>query len=443
MMHNAVMQGSGVEWIGAIPQGWKIRIIKREFDIKLGKMLQPFQKTELDTEEYYLKTSNVYWDGVEINDIKKMWFSPLDKLNTELQYNDLLVCEGGDVGRSALWKEEITPCYIQNAINRVRPIHHCSTKFLYYWLFLLKHTGYIDAMVSRITIAHLTAEKLERLIFLSPPILEQQAIAQYLELRCGKLDAIIAIKQQQIKALDALRQSIIFHAVTKGLDASVPLIDSGVEWLGEIPQGWKVKIIKREFGVKLGKMLQPLQKSELDSEEYYLKTSNIYWEGVDIANINKMWFSPLDKLNTELQLNDLLVCEGGDVGRSTLWKEEITPCYIQNAINRVRPIHHCSTKFLYYWLFLLKHTGYIDAMVSRITIAHLTAEKLERLIFLLPPSSDQQRIADHLDQETQRLNALKENLSQQISTLQAYKKALIYECVTGKKRINADVLNAG
>ena len=67
---------------------------------------------------------------------------------TELQKNlwpdetvDLLVCEGGDVGRSALWKEEITPCYIQNAINRFRPIHNCSTKYLYYWLFLLKHSG--------------------------------------------------------------------------------------------------------------------------------------------------------------------------------------------------------------------------------------------------------------------------------------------------------------
>jgi type I restriction enzyme S subunit len=236
-----------------------------------------------------------------------------------------------------------------------------------------------------------------------------------------------------------LRQSIIYHAVTKGLNDSVPLVDSGVEWLGKIPHGWKAEIIKREFDVKLGKMLQPLQQSELDTEEYYLKTSNIYWEGVEINNINKMWFSPLDKLNTELQYNDLLVCEGGDVGRSALWKEEITPCYIQNAINRVRPIHHCSTKYLYYWLFFLKHTGYIDAMVSRITIAHLTAEKLERLIFLLPPRPDQQQIVEHLDSETQRLNNLKTNLNQQISTLEAYKKALIYECVTGKKRIKADI----
>ena len=105
--------------------------------------------------------------------------------------------------------------------------------------------------------------------------------------------------------------------------------------------------------------------------------------------------------------------------------------------------NHIEPKFLYYWLFLLKHTGYIDAMVSRITIAHLTAEKLERLIFLLPPLSEQQHIADHLDHEIQRLTDLKSNLNQQISTLEAYKKALIYECVTGKKRINAEILKAG
>jgi type I restriction enzyme S subunit len=123
------------------------------------------------------------------------------------------------------------------------------------------------------------------------------------------------------------------------------------------------------------------------------------------------------------------------VGRSALWKEEITPCYIQNEINRVRPIHNCSTKYLYYWLFFLKHSGYIDAMVSRITIAHLTAEKLERLVFLLPPVSEQQAIATHLDQETQRLNQLKANINQQINVLSDYKKSLIYECVTGKQRV--------
>ncbi|MSP28843.1 MAG: restriction endonuclease subunit S [Methylococcales bacterium] len=406
---NAAMQESGVEWIGVIPQGWKVKIIKRDFDIKLGKMLQPLKKTELDTEEYYLKTSNIYWDGVDIGDIKKMWFSPLDKANTELQYNDLLVCEGGDVGRSTLWKEEITPCYIQNAINRVRPIHNASTKYLYYWLFLLKHSGYIDAMVSRITIAHLTAEKLERLVFLLPPCSEQQAIAQYLDERCGKLDKIIAIKQQQIKTLDALRQSIIYQAVTKGLDASVLLIDSGVEWLGEIPKNWKLSKLRYEISIKNGDFIS----NKLDHEsEYPVVGGNGFMGRTDSFNVK----------------GDIIVI--GRVGaycgnvhyiNEKAWVSD--NALIVDTIN--------NKKFFTYLL----NSFNINSIANKTAQPVVTATNIKAIYIPIPTFNEQQAIAAYLDQETQRLDQLKANLNQQIKVLSDYKKSLIYECVTGKKRV--------
>lgn len=428
---NAAMQESGVEWIGAIPQDWKVKIIKRDFDIKLGKMLQPLQKTELDTEEYYLKTSNIYWDGVDISHIKKMWFSPLDKANTELQYNDLLVCEGGDVGRSALWKEEITPCYIQNAINRVRPIHNASTKYLYYWLFLLKHSGYIDAMVSRITIAHLTAEKLERLVFLLPPCSEQQAIAQYLDERCGKLDKIIAIKQQQIKTLDALRQSIIYQAVTKGLDASVPLVDSGVEWLGAIPKGWKVTKAKYVSEIFIPQRNKPIINSDF----------GCYW--VTMENMNNPIISETDKFISEEAQKDagskilpklsvIASCVGSFGTASINTVDVIINQQLQAYIPRV-----INPYYLRYLVSISEK--YFEQVATKTTLVYVNGEKFACLPVLIPTTEEQQQIADHLDQETQRLDQLKANLNQQINVLTDYKKSLIYECVTGKKRI----INAG
>lgn len=437
MKDNEAMQESGVEWIGAIPQGWKVKIIKREFDIKLGKMLQPLQKTELDTEEYYLKTSNIYWEGVDVTNINKMWFSSLDKQNTELQYNDLLVCEGGDVGRSALWKEEITPCYIQNAINRVRPIHHCSTKYLYYWLFLMKHSGYIDAMVTRITIAHLTAEKLERLVFLLPPHFEQQAIAHYLDQQCGKLDAIIAIKQQQIKALDALRQSIIYHAVTKGLNDSAPLVDSGVEWLGKIPQSWRVSKLKYITNqIVDGTHFTP---NYVESGVPFLRVTDIQTQAINLERIKFI----TEEEHTELtkrakpQKGDVLLSKNGTIGITKVvdWDWEfsifVSLCLIKFLPN-INPYY-----FSYFFESDVVNQQLFESS-KKTSVTNLHLVKIRELLLCVPPFPEQQRIIDHLDQETQLLAALKANLNQQISTLEDYKKSLIYECMTGKKRIKAD-----
>ena len=407
------MQESGIEWIGAIPQGWKVKIIKRDFDIKLGKMLQPLQKIESDTEEYYLKTSNIYWDGVDIGDIKKMWFSPLDKINTELQYNDLLVCEGGDVGRSALWKEEITPCYIQNAINRVRPIHNASTKYLYYWLFLLKHSGYIDAMVSRITIAHLTAEKLERLVFLLPPYSEQQAIAQYLDERCGKLDKIIAIKKQQIKTLDALRQSIIYQAVTKGLDTSVPLVDSGVEWLGEIPAHWSLRRIKDIAELKSG---DGIKAEDISPKGDYPVFGGNGLRGYASSFTHNGYYVLIGRQGA--------LCGNINYANGKFWATE-------HAV--VVTLFHNS--FNTFWLGELLRTMNLNQYSNAAAQPGLSLDNIKFLKFPVPPSEEQQAIADHLDQENQRLDQLKANLNQQINVLSDYKKSLIYECVTGKKRV--------
>jgi len=242
----------------------------------------------------------------------------------------------------------------------------------------------------------------------------------------------------KLEILDALRKSIIHKAVTRGLDDSMELKDSGVEWLGRIPTHWKVRRIKRDFQITLGKMLQSQQKKDKETEENYLRSANIKWDNVDLSDVRKMWFSPDEKKRLKLEYDDLLVSEGGDVGRTSIWKNELSDCFIQNAINRVRTRKKDRTTFLYYWLFFIKHIGYIDAIVSRITIAHLTAEKLEKIYYVRPPVAEQSNIVTFLDNKTKELDGLAENIVTQISTLQQYRKSLIHECVTGKRRITDD-----
>ena len=218
-----------------IPTRWRERILKRDFEIVLGKMLQPDQDRKDETDEPYLRSANVQWDGVDLSDVKAMWFSPAEKRDLLLRAGDLVVNEGGDVGRCAIWRGHVRCFYFQNSINRLRARTSASTRFLYYWLYNLKHAGFVDAMVSRITIAHLTAEKLARVPWPDVPSSEQQRIAAYLDSTCAAIDAAAAAKRRQIETLDALGESLIESAVTTGIQANPATRRIDDDWMARFP----------------------------------------------------------------------------------------------------------------------------------------------------------------------------------------------------------------
>ena len=129
--------------------------------------------------------------------------------------------------------------------------------------------------------------------------------------------------------------------------------ESGVEWLGEVPKHWEVSLLKRRYQVTLGKMLKSNQTSPNETEEFYLRAANIHWRGVDTTDVKRMWFTAEEKNKLKLCKGDLLVSEGGDVGRSALWNDEIEGCYIQNSINRIRAHEDADTRFLFYWMYFI------------------------------------------------------------------------------------------
>jgi restriction endonuclease S subunit len=258
-----------------------------------------------------------------------------------------------------------------------------------------------------------------------PPIEEQQAIAHYLDERCGKLDSIIAIKKQQIQTLDTLRQSIIYQAVTKGLDGSVELVDSGVEWLGEIPKGWRLDRLKDIVS------LRDEKSTEKSDAEDYLELEDLEQGTGRLLSIRNtlevgsavMKFYKNDvlfgKLRPYLQKYYLAKFDGKCTGEILAFKpERITP------------------EFLLYFIATDGFIKICTAMSYGVKMPRVNYPKqLASLPVCLPKVPEQQAIADYLDQETQRLEQLKANLTQQIGVLLDYKKSLIYECVTGKKHI--------
>ncbi len=240
---------SGVEWLGEVPEHWTVAPIKRRYKVTLGKMLQPDRKTEHDTEAKYLRAANIQWGTVDLSDVNSMWFSPNEEKALSLKLGDLLVSEGGDVGRSALWRDELADCYFQNSVNRVRSRGNDRTDFLFYWMVAIKAKGYVDVLCNKSTIAHFTAEKLEAVPTPIPPLPEQTAIAAFLDRETAKIDGLVAEQRRLIDLLREKRQAVISHAVTRGLNPAAPLKPSGIDWLGDVPEGWEVGPLKRFWSV--------------------------------------------------------------------------------------------------------------------------------------------------------------------------------------------------
>ncbi|MBI5000027.1 MAG: restriction endonuclease subunit S [Euryarchaeota archaeon] len=207
--------------------------------------------------------------------------------------------------------------------------------------------------------------------------------------------------------------------------------DSGVEWIGEIPEGWEVHKLKFISNIVLGKML----KNEDDGGNFlkpYLRAQNILWEQVDSTDINEMWFSLGEIISFKLQKNDLLVSEGGEVGRTAIWNDELDECYIQNSVHKVTINSSLISRYYLYLFEAYGKNGLFNSIVNRVSIAHLTREKLKEIRCISPPPPDQSAIASFLDRKTARIDNEIGLVERKIWLIEEYRKSLIHHVVTGK-----------
>lgn len=277
-------------------------------------------------------------------------------------------------------------------------------------------------------------EQLLRIGFPLPPLEEQNQIVRYLDSKISRIHHLISLKKQEIALLQEMKQAVISHAVTKGLDPNAEIKDSGVEWIGEIPARWKVTTISQIYNIVLGKMLTPTPKRNSDTLENYLCSQNIQWTGINTSEMKQMWFSEFEKKQYRLQNGDVLVTEGGNVGVSCIFKGEVSPCYIQNSVHRVstKNSNYINNMFLYYWMILAKTSGYLDKICNKATIAHYTKEKLSQtpIVYLQP--TEQKEIISYLERICTFIDVLIQNENRFIDRLNEYKTRLISDVVTGK-----------
>jgi type I restriction enzyme S subunit len=431
---------SGVEWLGEVPEHWVVAPLKRGFDVRLGKMLQPDPASPEDELLPYLRAANIQWSGIDETDIKQMWLSPKDRNQFALVPGDLLISEGGDVGRSALWRDEIVDCYFQNSVNRVRERDGNSNRYLYYWILAIKEKGYIDVLCNKSTIAHFTAEKVQAVPVPFPSTLEQFTIANFLDRETAKIDALIAEQRRLIELLKEKRQAVISHAVTKGLNPDAPMKDSGIEWLGEVPENWEVMRIKH-FTRSIEQGWSP------QCESYPVETLE-EWGVLKVGCVNGGAFNPSENkaLPTNLEpipelgvsKYDLLISRANTrelVGSAAVVEQDYPNLLLCDKLYRIRlKAGICSPIYLGRYLGIRKVRGQIElqATGASSSMLNIGQSTILELAIAVPPFAEQSAISTFLDHETTKLDELTTEVNRAITLLQERRTALISAAITGK-----------
>ena len=430
---------SGVEWIGEIPTNWRVYRLKELAKINPSKTEKNHLPDDLEVSFVPMESIGEY-GGISGAEAKKLL--DVKQGYTYFAEGDLIVAK-------------ITPCFenykgaiATDLVNGIgfgttelfvlRPNERSDSRYLFYVSIskAFRETG-SKIMHGAAGQKRITVDFINNYPVALPKPEEQSQIVGFLDETLKRVDSLITKKQRLIKLLKEKRAAIITRAVTKGLDPNAPMKDSGIEWIGEMPKHWNIGLIKQGYQVTLGKMLQPNKRSENDFEAPYLRSANIQDGFVDTSEIKTMYFNKSED-HLLLEEGDLLVCEGGDVGRAAIWSNQVSNCRFQNSINRIRSKTN-SVRYLFYLLKASKRSGFIDFLCNRATISHFTAEKVKGLRIVYPDMTEQLKIANYLDKETSRMNSFISKIEKSIELLKEYRSALITAAVTGKIDVREEV----
>lgn len=421
------MKDSGISWVGEIPKEWSVNRAKYCFvNTKeiAGCRSDRYERLAL-TMNGVIKRSKDDSNGLQPEKFETYQILRPDELVFKLI--DLQNVSTSRVGLSP-YLGLVSPAYIILKSNK-RVLPAFAEK---YFLMLWKNQIF-NALGDAGVRSNLNSKDLLELSIPFPSLAEQQRIAEFLDRECGKIDGLKADIQAQIDTLEQYKRSVITEAVTHGLNPSAPMKDSGIPWVGEIPQNRvKAKIKNVASMIRSG-------TTPLSAVSEFFENGTINWiQSGDIYG--KKYINDVSMKITELALASssslkivrkpfiVMAMYGGSVGNTAI--SLIDACTNQ-ACCCIKPNDKTNFGFLYYWLlfcredFLIKAEGGGQPNISQ--------NKIRNEYIFIPPLDEQQEIADYLDNKCAEIEQIIADKKSQIETLDGYKKSLIYEYVTGKR----------
>ena len=424
---------SGIAWIGEIPEHWEIRKLKNIFLLSTGTTPKEYDKISEGDNLINWYTPSDILDGC--NDL----FSSQRKLSEKVIYDNkislfpigtlLYVGIGASAGKVGYANEN---GYSNQQITGLIPLE-CYSRFYFYYLSVLKDKIRDNAFFTTLPIINNVYLGQELLPY--PLLSEQQSIANYLDQKCGEIDELITLQEEMITKLQSYKQSVITEAVTKGLNKNVPLKDSGIEWIGEIPEHWICTVFKKflsepmQYGAN-----EPAEECNYNDPRY-IRITDIKDDGTLRDDTFKSL--PLEKAKEYmLTKGDLLFARSGaTVGKTFLYKEDYAACFAGYLIKARCNKNELLPNFIFYYTLSNAYQNWKNSIFIQSTIQNIGADKYSVMPIIAPPLSEQQSIANYLDQKCSEIDELISIKQQKIEKLKDYKKSLIFECVTGKRKV--------
>ena len=434
---------SSIEWIGQIPESWELFRLK-ELSTIFGRIgFRGYSQEDIvDFEEGAITVSPSNMQNGKLNFIKNTylsWHKYNESPEIKLNPGDIIMVKTGSTIGKVSYAESINyPSTINPQLMIFKKIK-CHKKFLFYYLYGDNIQSIIPLHNSGSTIPTMTQESIGKLPIPIPPIDIQQAIANFLDNETTRLDALISKKQQLIETLKEKRIAIISSAVTKGLNPDVPMKDSGIEWLGEVPEHWEVKRLK--YISKINPVASEIKHLELSDEVSFVPMESISENGGMRTNKTK----ELDTVRqgfTYFRENDVVIAK-------------ITPCFengkgsiAQNLVNNIgfgtTELHvvRCNPELLdYKFFFYISNTHQFlklgeSEMFGAGGQKRVPTEFVKNFPIAYPiEMNEQMRIVQFLDKYIGQILSIIDRTQKTISKLQEYKTALISAAVTGKIKV--------
>jgi len=423
---------SGVKWIGEIPEEWETVPLKRIFKIINGG-------TPSSSEESYWN-GEIVW--VTPNDLSKLTEACIVDSERKITEDGLHNCSARIVPKGSIVIStrapigyvaiaEVPLCTNQGCKSLV-PTKVINNKYFYYWMHSISF--YLNVLGQGTTFLELSNSSLSVVELLTPSINEQKAIANFLDLKTAGIDGLIADKEKLIELLQEKRQAIITETVTKGLNPNVKMKDSGIEWIGEIPEHWKVTKLKYIANQIIDGTHSTPQYT--DDGIPFLRVTDITNARKNPINLDEVKYIS-EQEHRELikrcnpKKGDLLVSKNGTIGIPKVidWDYEfsifVSLCLIK--VNRKVDVYYC-----YYYF----ESNFINIQIAfggkTNTITNLHLDKIREFIIPLPPIEEQKIIVNYLNDRTDEIDTLINDIRLQIQKLREYRQSLISEAVTGK-----------
>lgn len=426
---------SGFDWVGEIPAQWNNMRLRFVCEFRNGytpsKANPDFWQDGIIP---WYRMEDIRDTGRKLNEAKQYVTKDAIKGGGLFEAGSFILATTATIGEHAvlivdsLANQQFTNLKIRKSLS-----HSLLRDYFFYYLFVID--DYCKATTKTSTFPAVSMELLKNCHVVFPSLQEQMAIISYLDKKCSEIDKVISAQQKRIALLQELKQSVITHAVTKGLDPNVKMKDSGVEWIGEVPSHWEV--------VHLKQALKSFQDGthgtykNVDHGRVLLSAKNVTEQGLVIGE-NERIISEEDY--SEIVSNgfpkkgDVLLCCVGTIGRCCIFVEP-APVAFQRSVTFLRTNKRLLNKML---LFILKN----QYVVTQLNLFAKTSAQsgvymgdLVNFHIAVPPLLEQQMIVDYLDKKCFEIDSSISKAQHQVELLQEYKQSLITEVVTGKRKV--------